>query len=182
VLSKDIELDFFLNYLQTSPASLLKQNDKAHLKKVAELTERIEKLNKKIAYYIEVSEDLPLDEVKARLTTYKAERDILNKELSETNAVMLSKHNTPQVIDDLKKIVFDFNSAATGSAAEGKANGKYVDAASRLEKQLADNETRKKLLPLMGSLVKNMIFDLEKGAYQVVLNSGETSEPRFIFY
>ena len=45
----------------------------------------------------------------------------------------------------------------------------------QLREQLSDNETRKKLLNLLPSLVDHLVIDVEKKRYRIVNHAGEAS-------
>jgi hypothetical protein len=68
----------------------------------------------------------------------------------------------------------------TSGHTQDEATKDFLKVANDFEKVLQNNETRKKLLGLLPSIVKNIVIDTTKGAYKVVSINGVESEWRSV--
>jgi hypothetical protein len=59
--------------------------------------------------------------------------------------------------------------------AGSKQEARLVKAIGLLNKQLDDDETRKKLLNLLPTLVSHLVIDIQGKRYQIVNHAGEVS-------
>jgi hypothetical protein len=66
----DVEMDFFLGYLQQSPGDILRRNDTEHATKVSSIQSAIATLDKEILKITELTATLSIDELKSRLIKF----------------------------------------------------------------------------------------------------------------
>jgi hypothetical protein len=171
---RTLELDFFMLFLQEHPAVLLgKQTIKSN-GTVAALKGRIRDLDKAIEDATSLVGKLPIKALEAKLTALVKERETAGRELEASNLKMMSATAAPMALENIKSTLGAF--AKLGSRYAGtKQEAAMVKAIEQLRRQLEDNETRKKLLNLLPSLVSHLVIDVEKKRYRIVNHAGEES-------
>jgi hypothetical protein len=90
---------------------------------------------------------------------------------------MMSSAAAPTAFASIRETLSAFGNLPEKYAgtAEEAALVKVIE---QLREQLSDNETRKKLLNLLPSLVDHLVIDVEKKRYRIVNHAGEASEWR----
>jgi DNA invertase Pin-like site-specific DNA recombinase len=167
----EVELDFFLLYLQQSPETLLNKNTDEHANKVAQIQSQIARWDKDIGTLLDVGLDMP--ELKTKLAELKVKRETAKGDLEKLNASMLSTMNTPKALTDVKAIVQRLLKSKGQNI--DKATFDFQKVANTFEKSLQDNSIRKTLLALLPSIIHHLIIDTTKGAYCVVSHDGRKS-------
>jgi DNA invertase Pin-like site-specific DNA recombinase len=176
IQTRSVELDFFLHYLQESPGDLMRKNNTEHEEKIAHGQSVIMGYDKEIAKIMSLLETLPIAELRSKLTTLENKRQAAKEELEKINAVMLSSGNAPRALQSVKDIISEMGGNTTGHIdRESKEYAKLVD---RISLHLNNQETRKKLLSLLPSLIKGLIVDTTGKRYAVVNHSGNQSNWR----
>ncbi len=197
----NLEADFFLYFLQSSPEELLGKQDGEHDAKATAIQSRIGKLDKDIAAAMELIGAVPIAELKTKLAAMEAKRQQAKAELDALNHSMLSV-STPQAFMDIKAVFSRLRSYPVIKLERGPSGhfeGPDIDevwekhweevdeAAAKLDKYrgaiaktLKDNSVRKRLLQLLPSIVSHVIINLEKNAYAVVFHNGKQSEWRTV--
>jgi len=198
----NLETDFFLYFLETSPDELLGKQDEEHSGKATAVQSRIAKLDADIAGAVELLGTVAITELKNKLAGMEAKRQHAKAELDALNNSMFLV-NTPQAFIDIKAIFKTLwthpTIKLTGSKGDYTAYINKADllkvkaedwtrmekAADELEKAeqvisatLKDNSVRKRLLQLLPSIVSHLVINLEKNAYAVVFHNGKQSEWR----
>ena len=172
----DVELDFFLLYLQQEPAKILQtQNKNEHANKVASLQSTLAQLDKEVNDTTELIGSLPVAELKLKLGRLETRRQQKKSELDALNTSMLSSLNVPKALNDVKSIISEFLTDPVDSVSN-----KWLDTVKRFETVLKDNDTRKQLLELLPSIIKGLIIDTTKGGYQVVSHNDKISPMRIV--
>jgi hypothetical protein len=100
---RNLELDFFLYFLETSPDELLGKQDGEHSAKTTAIQSRIGKLDADIAGAIELLGTVAITELKNKLAGMEAKRQQAKAELDGLNNSMLSV-NTPQAFMDIRAV------------------------------------------------------------------------------
>jgi DNA invertase Pin-like site-specific DNA recombinase len=198
---KDIEMDFFLHYLQQSPKELLlTQNTPEHTEKVASIQTSIGHLDNEIAKIMELTASLPITELRTKLTTLENKRQTAKSELDKLNNSIITSQNVPKAFLDIKAL---FKSLTTHpvikltKGSSGHLEGPDIDqvwaehwetvdratqgltlAETIITDTLKDNDTRKRLLGLLPSIVKGLVIDTTNKQYAVVNHNGQQSDWR----
>ncbi len=195
----NLEVDFFLYFLATSPDELLGKQDGEHSGKATAIQTRIAKMDADIAAVMELIGAVPIAELKTKLAAMEAKRQQAKAELDALNHSMLSV-STPQAFMDIKAVFARLRSYPVIKLERGPSGyfeGPDIDevwekhwdevdeAAAKLDKfkesiakTLKDNSIRKRLLQLLPSVVSHLVINLEKNAYAVVFHNGKQSEWR----
>ena len=143
-----LEQDFFMLFLQEHPAVLLGKQTVKSNGTVATLKGRIRDLDKAIEDAASLIGKLPIKAVEAKLTALVKEREGAGRELEASNLKMMSATAAPTALESIKRTLAAF--AKLGADYAGtKQEADLVKAIEELKRQLADNETRKKLLNLL---------------------------------
>ena len=172
----EVELDFFLLYLQQGPNTLLAKNTPKHADIVAKMTAELAEHDKAIADTIKLIGLVDVIELQTKLADLNQKREVVQGIIEKVNATMLSGQNAPRALTDVKGIVSRLLKAS--GHTEAQATKDFLKVANNFEKVLQDNETRKQLLALLPSIVHHLIIDTTKGAYKVVSINGVESEWR----
>ena len=171
---RTLELDFFMLFLQEHPAVLLGKQTVKSNGTVAALKARIRDLDKALEDAASLVGRLPIKALEAKLTALVKEREAAGRELEASNLKMMSATAAPMAFDSIKSALAGF--AKLGADYAGtKQEAAMVKAIEQLRQQLDDNETRKRLLNLLPSLVANLVIDVEKKRYRIVNHVGEAS-------
>jgi DNA invertase Pin-like site-specific DNA recombinase len=169
-----LEMDFFMLFLQEHPAVLLGKQTVKGNGTVAALKARIRDLDKAIEDATSLVGKLPIKALEAKLTALVKERDQAAREIENANLKMLSAASAPTALESIKKTLSAFTKLA-GDYAGTKQEARLVKAIELLRRQLGDNETRKKLLNLLPTLVNQLVLDIEHKRYRIVNHVGEVS-------
>ena len=172
----EIELDFFLLYLQQAPETLLAKNTPKHAEIVATMTAELAEHDKAIADTIKLIGVVNVAELQTKLAELNQKREVVQGILEKMNASMLSGQNAPRALIDVKAIVSKLLKASGHTQAQ--ATKDFLKVANDFEKALKNNDTRKQLLALLPSIVKGLIIDTTKGRYRAVSINGVESEWR----
>ena len=170
----DVEMDFFLDYLQQSPGDILRRNDTEHATKVSSVQSAIATLDKEILKITELTATLSIDELKSRLIKFETQRQTLKADLDKLNTSNLSSQNAPQAIADVLK------SITMPPGGIDKTDPQYRSIKDRIIAHLSANDTRKRLLGLLPSICKGLVIDTTNKRYAVLLHNGEQSEWRSV--
>jgi hypothetical protein len=170
----EVELDFFLLYLQKHPDELLSTNSDKQTAIVNKMLADIAQYDKAIKDATELIGVLPIEELKTKITDLENKRQTAKGIVDRINTNRLSSQTAPKVLGEVKEIV----SRLLKGKETPKSNQDFIRLANDFQKRLSDNETRKRLLNLLPTLVKTIIVDTTKGAYAVVNHSGKQSEWR----
>ena len=195
----NLETDFFLYFLATSPDELLGKQDGEHSTKTTAIQSRIAKLDGDIAAATELIGAIPIAELKNKLAAMETKRQQAKAELDTLNHSMLSV-STPQAFMDIRAVFQRLRSRPIIKVRVGKSGHfegpdpeevmrehweEIDEAAAKLDKYeeaiaktLKDNSVRKRLLQLLPSIVSHLVINLEKNAYAVVFHNGKQSEWR----
>ena len=172
-----LELDFFMLFLQEHPAILLGKQTVKSNGAVAALKTRIRDLDRGIDDATSLVGKLPIKALEAKLTALVKEREAAGRELEASNLKMMSAAAAPTAFESIRGTLAAF--AKLGADYAGtKQEAAMVKAIKQLSRQLDDNETRKKLLNLLPSLVSHLVIDIERKRYRIVNHAGEASGSR----
>jgi hypothetical protein len=172
-----LELDFFMLVLQEHPDILLgKQTIKSN-GTVAALKTRIRDLDEAIEDAASLVGKLPIKALEAKLTALVQEREAAGRDLEASNLKMMSATAAPTALESIKTKLAAFAKLGVRHAGT-RQEAAMVKAVTQLSRQLDDNETRKKLLNLLPSLVSHLVIDVEKKQYRIVNHAGEASDWR----
>ena len=80
----------------------------------------------------------------------------------------------PAAFDSIMETLMTFANLPKDHAGSPQ-EAAMVKVVEQLQKQLSDNEIRKKLLNLLPSLVDHLVSDIEKERYRIVNHAGEAS-------
>ena len=177
---KEIEEDFFGLFIQEQPEALLGKHTPKHNQEISRLKSLIAQLDKGIDDATHLIGKLPISQLEAKLTALVKERDTLNEQLETESHKILSANNAPNSFADIKTAILKWDKAKYGSQQEGEAMYEFNQAGMILMEQLANNDTRKKLLDLLPALVQRLEMDFTKSQYRIVNASGEVSAWREI--
>ncbi|HSA13065.1 MAG TPA: recombinase family protein [Candidatus Paceibacterota bacterium] len=169
-----LELDFFGLFLQEHPAVLLGKQTVKSNGTVAALKARIRDLDKALEDAASLIGKLPVKAVEAKLTALVKEREAAGRELEASNLKMMTSAAAPMALESIKAALAGFVKLGAGYAGS-KQEAAMVKAIEQLHKQLDDNETRKKLLNLLPTLVSHLVIDVENKRYRIVNHVGEVS-------
>jgi hypothetical protein len=169
-----LEQDFFMLFLQEHPAVLLGKQTVKSNGTVAALKGRIRDLDKAIEDAASLIGKLPIKAVEAKLTALVKEREVAGRELEASNLKMMSATAAPMALESIKRTLASFAKLGADYAGS-KQETMLVRAIEQLHRQLEDNETRKKLLNLLPSLVSHLVIDVENKRYRIVNHVGEES-------
>lgn len=171
---RGLELDFFMLFLQEHPAVLLGKQTVKSNSMVAALKGRIRDLDKALEDAASLVGKLPIKALEAKLTALVKEREAAGRELEASNLKMMGAAAAPMALESIKRTLASF--AKLGADYAGSKQEKaMVKAVEKLREQLEDNETRKKLLNLLPSLVDHLVIDVAKKRYRIVNHAGEAS-------
>ena len=165
----DVERDFFLNYLQQSPTTILQKNTAEYSNKVSAVQSQLARLDAEILKVTELTDTLPLEELKTKLTRLETQRQQLKADLDKLNTSNISSQNAPKALADIK--------ATFLKNVRGAELTKLLTHAfewNLIEKHLKDNETRKRLLALLPSIVKGLEIDTTHKRYRVITHNGQS--------
>ena len=168
-----LEMDFFMLFLQEHPTILLGKQTVKSNGAVASLKTRIRELDKALEDATNLIGKLPIKALETKLTALRKEREAAAQELEAANLKMLSSASAPAAFESIKETL-RFAKLGTDYAGS-KEEAALVKAIEQLRQQLSDNETRKKLLNLLPSLVSHLEIDTEKKRYRIVNHAGEES-------
>ncbi len=169
-----VEQDFFRRFLREHPVVLLGKATVKSNGAVAALKARIRDLDKALDDAADLIGQLPLAAVQRKLTALAKQRETAGQELERASAAMLSSESGPAAFESIKAMLAGV--AKVGENYKGtRAEARAVRAIRQLHQQLDDNETRRKLLNLLPTLINHVIIDVEKKRYQVVNHAGELS-------
>jgi DNA invertase Pin-like site-specific DNA recombinase len=169
-----LEQDFFMLFLQEHPAALLGKQTVKSNGAVAALKGRIHDLDRAIEDVTALVGKLPLKALEVKLTALAKEREAAGRELEASNLKMMSAMAAPVALESIKRALASF--AKIGADYAGtKQEADLVKAIEALKRQLGDNDTRKKLLNLLPTLVAHLVIDIEGKRYQIVNHVGEVS-------
>jgi DNA invertase Pin-like site-specific DNA recombinase len=169
-----LEMDFFGLFLQEHPAILLGKQTVKGNGTIATIKARVRQLDKDIDDATNLIGKLPITALEAKLTALVKEREAAAKGIEAANLKMLSAVSAPTALESIKKTLSAFTSLA-GDYAGTRQEQKLVKAIEQLRLQLANNETRKKLLNVLPTLVDRLVLDIERKRYQIVNHAGEVS-------
>ena len=172
----EIELDFFLLYLQQAPDTLLAKNTPKHTEIVAAMTAELAEHDKAIADTIKLIGVVNVIELQTKLADLNQKREVVQGILEKVNAGMISSQSAPKALTDVKGIVSRLLKAS--GHTEAQATKDFLKVANDFEAALKDNTIRKQLLALLPSIVSSIIIDTTKGRYRVVSINGVESEWR----
>ncbi len=184
----DIERDFFLHYLQQAPSELLTKNTAEHSDKVAAVQSEIAEYDAEVAKITELTATLPIAELKTKLTVLENKRQLKKAELDQLNTSMISSQRAPKALLDIKGLIHAIDEALVKRIRDKierfeRENPGCMDEyyeQSKIGESLKDNETRKRLLGLLPSIVKGLVIDTTKKQYAVVSHNGTQSEWRTV--
>jgi DNA invertase Pin-like site-specific DNA recombinase len=165
---KNVEEDFFALFLQEQPTALLGKHTPKHNAEIARLKARINEIEKGIDDATALVGKFPISQLEATLTALVQDKEALNEQLETASHKLLSASNAPLAFDSIKKAI-------------RKTDDVNLDKVMReMIKQLQDNDTRKRLLEMLPTLVQRLEMNMEKGQYRVVNASGEVSEWEYV--
>ena len=169
-----LEQDFFMLFLQEHPAALLGKQTVKSNGTVSTLKGRIRDLDKALEDAASLIGKLPIKAVEAKLTALVKEREAAGRELEASNLRMMTSAAAPMALESIKRTLAAF--AKLGADYAGtKQEAVLVKAIEALKRQLDDNDTRKKLLNLLPTLVSHLVMDIENKRYRIVNHVGEVS-------
>lgn len=169
-----LEEDFFMFYLKEHPETLLGKHTVKANGTVAALKARIADLDKQLDKATDLLNKLPLAALEKKFTALSKEREAVGRELEEHNLKIMCSTAAPTAFENIKTVLGNF--ARVGKQYAGtKQEAALVKTIKALRVQLANNETRKKLLGLLPSLVQSIVIDGTAKRYQVINHAGETS-------
>ncbi|HOD64922.1 MAG TPA: recombinase family protein [Smithellaceae bacterium] len=173
-----LELDFFTFVLCEHPAALLGKRAVKSSGAAAALKARMRDLDKAIEEAADLVGKLPIKALEAKLTALVKQREAVGRELEATSAKLLSAEAAPAAYAGIKAALSSLAGVANVEAdlrPGSKAETDFVEAIEELRRQLADGETRKRLLNLLPSLVDHLELDIAGKRYRVVNHAGEAS-------
>lgn len=166
-----VEQDFFLSFLQQSPGDILRGNTTEHSDKVAAIQAEIAKHDKAIAKVMELLDTLSVAELKSKLASLEAKRQTAKAELDELNNSNIAGQQAPQALSTVTSML-------------GLPIGKPVSVQRTLNERvkfhLSVNNTRKRLLQLLPSIVGGLLIDTTAKRYAVMFHNGKQSEWRTV--
>ena len=171
-----LELDFFTFVLCEHPAALLGKRAVKSSGAAAALKARMRDLDKAIEEAADLVGKLPIKALEAKLTALVKQREAVGRELEATSAKLLSAEAAPAAYAGIKAALSSLAGVANVEAdlrPGSKAETDFVEAIEELRRQLADGETRKRLLNLLPSLVDHLELDIPGKRYRVVNHAGE---------
>jgi DNA invertase Pin-like site-specific DNA recombinase len=164
-----LELDFFVGYLQQSPSALLKSNDTEHSEKIAKINSELAGLDSTVAKIVALMDTLPLAELKLRLATLENQRTELKAELDRLNSSIISSQAAPAALSGVQHFI-------GADIVDIEGGKKALD--ERVKIHLGLRSTRRHLLNLLPSIVKQLCIDTTAKKYQIETVGGVKSEWR----
>jgi hypothetical protein len=105
----DLEQEFFVNFLLRNPAQLVREGNNKELnelnKAVTTAQTRLDKINSEIQKVVSLLADVPLPELKTKLTYLNNERDTVKTELDNLNSKKFNVQHLPNAFNQLKKLL-----------------------------------------------------------------------------
>jgi Recombinase/Resolvase, N terminal domain len=192
---EDLERDFFLDFLQSTPKALLTKNTTEHSDKAATLQATIAKLDKGIADLTELVGIKPIEEIKSKLLKRDNEREQVKNEMVKLNTTMLSSTNAPKAFLDIQLLLDTLGTEEAVKHIEKNMRMVSEEEMIRISDEqdakamatLRDNSVRQRLLQLLPSIVKGLVIDTTKKQYAIVSHNGSQSDwrkvptPRAVF-
>jgi len=178
-----IELEFFVKCLLADPRTLLGNGETDDTKKLRSLVTkhqaRINALTDQIKRLVDLSESMPMPELKAKLSRLNTERDAVKAMLDHVNMDLLKTETTPTDFLDVRKIVL----------ASDKSMGKWIDAhtyqfspqesafddmAKKVQSLLqTDNSLRLKLRTILPRVIGKIVVDSVDNRFEVFNHGGK---------
>jgi hypothetical protein len=169
-----LEQDFFMLFLQEHPAILLGKQTVKSNGATAALKGRIRDLDRALEDASALIGKLPIKALETKLTALVKEREAAGRELESVNLKMMGAAAAPMALESIKSALASFVKIGPDYAGS-KQEARLVKAIGLLNKQLDDDETRKKLLNLLPTLVSHLVIDIQGKRYQIVNHAGEVS-------
>jgi len=173
VNANDIELDFFIHFLKESPGDLLRKQTPETNEKIASVQADISRYDKEIKDTTALIGVVPVEELRTKLIETENKRQAAKAELDRLNASMLSSQSAPKALASVKGILGELSTDETGHV--DRTSPAYAGLVRRVTSHLKANETRKVLLGLLPSLVKNLVVDTTNKRYAVINHSNQQS-------
>ncbi len=169
-----VEMDFFMLFLQEHPSVLLGKQAIRNNGAMDALKARARELEKALSDATDLIGKLPIKALETKLTALNQEREQVGKELEAASMKMLSSATAPAAFASIRQTLSAFASLPADYAGTAE-EAEMVKVIEQLRERLSDNETRKKLLNLLPSLVDHLVIDVEKKRYKIVNHAGESS-------
>lgn len=164
-----VEHDFFLSFLQQSPGDILRSNSSEYSDKVAVIQAEIAKHDKAIAKVMELLDTLSVAELKSKLASLEAKRQEAKAKLDELNNSNILGQQAPQALSAVTSMLgLDIGISVKVQRTLNE----------RVKFHLSNNDTRKRLLQLLPSIVGGLLIDTTAKRYAVVFHNGKQSEWR----
>jgi hypothetical protein len=191
-----IEKDFFYR-LNKNPESMLANRTPEIDKEAATTQAEIARHDKAMADAAELLGVLPVPEIKSRMAKIENARQQAKAKLDQLNASKLSTANAPKALDEILRLMRVSNIRNEISNQANRAtwarlkkqghpvsvNPALITALDNLTsefKALFNNETRKRLLGFLPSIVKGLVIDTTAKRYAVVNLAGVQGEWRML--
>jgi hypothetical protein len=178
----DLEQEFFVNFLFKNPTKLLNENDNKEMqeldKAITTAQARLNKINSEIQKIVSLLADVPLPELKTKLTALNKERDTLKTELDNLNSKKLNIQDSPHTVDHLKKLL------GPGSNYKSKfkigkdgiplfERDELDTAIEAVIKSLKDEYVREGIRVMLPSLIGKITVDTVEGRFYVYNRMGK---------
>lgn len=168
---RDIEMDYFMLFLRDDPSNVIGKADNKKQYLITGLEKDIARLSAEIN---KMAPSAFVPEVQAAIQIKNQERLTLQEQLVTERHESALLSDVPMAYNEIKKVVQGVIDANKNDNVD-QAYSEFDRAAHSLDKILSDNETRKKLLKAIPSLVTNLEVNFDEASYRVRDNLGRLS-------
>jgi hypothetical protein len=174
--AREVEMDFFMNVLMAYPKGVASKKDSKLSEHVAQCQADIAKYDTAIEKVVATMDVIEIPELAKKLNDLEKSRNDARNRLAGYQELLIGDSTAPRITDEIRKIVFRVDNAEYGSKRYYEALGEYDTASNILIDQLQDQETRKRLVPMLAQLIKQITMDLELMRYQVQWADGRKTD------
>ena len=178
----DMEEEFFLNFLFKNPLQLINEGDNRELnelnKAITSAQARLNKINGEIQKVVNLLADVPMAELKTKLTKLNEERDTVKNELDDLNSKVANVQGSPNTFANLKKLMGDFHIKMKSFKVD-KHGFDNVDTSDMdkaildIRKALKDEYAREGIRIMLPALIGKIVVDTVKGQFYVYNRMGK---------
>lgn len=166
----ELEKDLLFTVLELNVHKLSGNGDAETAVKISELETAQVAVERQIKKLVAVSDSVELDELTAKLTALKKEKNGLQEAIADLQLKMSGTAGIKKALVDLQSIV----------GRTVRVQDLQLDRLVDLQAALEDPETRQKLQNVMPSLIGKLTVDTDDGSYTVYNHSGEVVQTSHI--